>query len=487
MVGLPEVLVPASFNFPHTGKLLSISFILFAGWFSDAAVPVADYPRVAVTGLVTFFGSLNAAVPFLLDLFRIPADTFQLFLASGVINSRFGTLAAAMHTVTVALLGTCAMTGALKWRRGPLLRYALVTTALTVVTFGGARLVSRTLLTPEYTRKEVLASMQLLRDPVGDAVVHRTMPAFAQEPPGSRLDAIRRRGAVRVGYLPDALPYAFFNGRGDLVGFDVDMAHRLAGELGVRLELVPVEPAEIDGRLVDGSCDVIMSGVAVTTLRASRTLFSDPYLDETLAFVVKDESRDRFSTWDAIDTQGAITIAAPNVPVLPGQAPGSTPPRPPSTVRTGHGRLRETSADVDAIAMPAERGSAWTLLYPQFSVVVPEPGVLRIPLAYALSTHDQEFGTFINTWIQLKRRDGTIDDLYQYWILGRNAAPRRPRWSVIRNVLHWVELAGTRRCSVFVLRKPGCILPESNRRPGDFDAESLHRLQRSPGTCPARR
>src|SRR5687767_6911549 len=33
---LPEVIVPASFNFPHTGKLLSISFILFAGWFADA-------------------------------------------------------------------------------------------------------------------------------------------------------------------------------------------------------------------------------------------------------------------------------------------------------------------------------------------------------------------------------------------------------------------------------------------------------------------
>ncbi len=166
VVGLPEVLVPASFNFPHTGKLLSISFILFAGWFSDATVSVADYPRLAVTGLVTFFGSLNAAVPFLLDLFRIPADTFQLFLASGVINSRFGTLAAAMHTVTVALLGTCAMTGTLKWRQGPLLRYALVTTALTVATFGGTRLLVNTLLTPEYTRKEVLAGMQLLHDPI---------------------------------------------------------------------------------------------------------------------------------------------------------------------------------------------------------------------------------------------------------------------------------------------------------------------------------
>ena len=33
---LTDVIVPASFNFPHTGKLLSLSFVLFAGWFADA-------------------------------------------------------------------------------------------------------------------------------------------------------------------------------------------------------------------------------------------------------------------------------------------------------------------------------------------------------------------------------------------------------------------------------------------------------------------
>ena len=73
---------------------------------------------------MTFFGSLNVAVPFLLDRFRIPADTFQLFLATGVINSRFGTFLAAVHTVAVALLGTCAMLGALSWDRRRLLRFA---------------------------------------------------------------------------------------------------------------------------------------------------------------------------------------------------------------------------------------------------------------------------------------------------------------------------------------------------------------------------
>ena len=62
-----------------------------------------------------------------------------------------------------------------------------------------------------------------------------------------------------------------------------------------------------------------------------------------------------------------------------------------------------------ALAMPAERGSAWTLLYPQFSVVVPEPGIVKIPLAYPIGRHDEAFASFINTWIDLKRKDGTID------------------------------------------------------------------------------
>ena len=136
---LPDVIVPTSFNFPHTGKLLSISFILFAGWFADAAVPVSEYPRLALTGLLTFFGSLSAAVPFLLDLFRIPADTFQLFVATGVVNSRFGALLAAVHTVTVALLGSAAIVGSLRFSATRIARYLVATILLSVATIGGLR------------------------------------------------------------------------------------------------------------------------------------------------------------------------------------------------------------------------------------------------------------------------------------------------------------------------------------------------------------
>ena len=95
--------------------------------------------------------------------------------------------------------------------------------------------------------------------------------------------------------------------------------------------------------------------------------------------------------------------------------------------------------DIDAIALPAERGSAWTLIYPAFSVVVPEPGIVKIPLVYPIARHDQSFAAFINTWIDLKKKDGTLDSLYRYWILGQSEAGRSKRWSIIRDVLHWVE------------------------------------------------
>lgn len=434
---LPDVLVPASFNFPHTGKLLSISFILFAGWFADAKVALADYPQLALTGLLTFFGSLNAAVPFLLDLFRIPADTFQLFLATGVINSRVGTLVAAVHTLTVALLGTCAITGMLRIRRGPLVRYLAVTAILTLVVIGGARLVFGGLLRPHYTRDQVLAGMHLLHQPA-PTNVHKVRPVGLSDP-RPVLQALREEGVLRVGYMHDALPYSFFNAKGDLVGFDVDMAHRLASELHVRLEFVPIERIALADQMSTRACHIVMGGVAVTALRAAETLFSASYLDETFAFVVPDHARDRFSNWDRIRDLPSLIIAVPDVPYYIDKLRQMAPR---AEIRVVHDISRvfaDWDPKVDAFALPAERGAAWTLLYPQFSVVVPEPGIVKVPLAYPIGGHDAAFASFVNTWIDLKRKDGTIETLYDYWVLGREAAPRQPRWSVIRNVLHWVD------------------------------------------------
>ena len=108
-------------------------------------------------------------------------------------------------------------------------------------------------------------------------------------------------------------------------------------------------------------------------------------------------------------------------------------------VPTIDGMFTGAGAHADAMALPAERGSAWTLRYPEYSVVVPGPDLIKVPLAFGMPRGESDLAAFVNTWIDLKRRDGAIDELYRYWILGQNAAPAAPRWSIIRNVLHWVS------------------------------------------------
>jgi ABC-type amino acid transport substrate-binding protein len=235
------------------------------------------------------------------------------------------------------------------------------------------------------------------------------------------------------------MPFAFFNGRGDLVGFDVELAHRLARELGVSLTFVPADRTKLPGLLAEGYCDLAMSGVVVTTLRAGEMLFSESYLDETLALMVPDHRRDQFASWDAIRDLGAITILAPDLSYYVDKLRELAPRAVIKIQPLDEPMLPITDAKVDAVWLPAERGSAWTLMFPQYSVVVPGPNPIRVPLAFPIGKRDERFASFINTWIALKRRDGTLDAAYKRWILGQDAAPRQPRWSIMRNVLHWVE------------------------------------------------
>jgi Na+/H+-dicarboxylate symporter/ABC-type amino acid transport substrate-binding protein len=440
---LPDVIVPTSFNFPHTGKLLSLSFILFAGWFADAALPISEYPRLALTGLLTFFGSLNVAVPFLLDLFHIPADTFQLFLATGVINSRFGSLLAAIHTVSVTLLGSAAIVGSLRFSVARITRYFCFTALLTALTIGGLRLVFNRASVGSFAGQQLVYSMRPLMTS-GDARLIQQTDLDNDTPTraASLMDTITNRGVLRVGVFADRLPFVFTTQDGHLVGFDVEMAQLLARDLGVKAEFIMMKEvgARVPRALATAQVDLVMTGFPVTAPRATQILFSEPYLDETLAFVVKDELRQNFSNWAAIRELASFSVAIPELPYFIDAVKARAPALKLSVLNSMK-QIENGLANgiFDAVVLPAERGSVLSLLYPKYTVVVPEPGAVKIPLAYPVARRDKDFAAFLNTWIELKRRDGTIDALYGHWILGKQAGKRQPRWSIMRNVLHWVD------------------------------------------------
>ena len=194
------VVVPLLFNFPHTGKILSLAFVPFAAWFSNVDLSLGQWFSLATAGSLSMFGSINAAMPFLLDLVRLPADLFDLFTMSGVLNSRFGSLVATMHTAALSMLVAASLLGVLRVSARRLVRLGVMSVIILAVFIGGTRLMFERVVPPATSGLESLAGFHLrARD--ADAGADRPGHAAGAAGPGRRSagpDPAARRHARRV-------------------------------------------------------------------------------------------------------------------------------------------------------------------------------------------------------------------------------------------------------------------------------------------------
>jgi ABC-type amino acid transport substrate-binding protein len=432
-----DIIVPAAVSFPNAAKLLALSFVLFAGWFTGQEVGVGSYPRLVVAGVASLFGNVNSAVPFLLDLMRVPADTMQLFVATSVVNARFGSLLGAMHVLVLALLGAGAGAGLVRVRPAALARFALVTVVAGGALLAGARLFFERAVPPPPALDRVLAEMQLVGDPAPSAVLRDSLPP--PDPPALAampgIDRAVARGRLRVCFRDDLLPLSYTNDEGALVGFDIELAHMLARELSLALDFVPATLVELPERLRSGACDLSMSSIAVTTLRALALTFAPPHLDGTLAFLVEDHRRDDFSSRAAVQALPHPRIAGPNAPYYIDIVKRYLPRAEISVLENPREFVEGRRPELDAYVTTAEFGAAWTLRFPAYAIAIPQPDVLEVPMAYAAARDDLASAHFLGTWLALKRESGVLGRLYDRWVLGRQAKAHRYRWSVLRDVL----------------------------------------------------
>jgi Na+/H+-dicarboxylate symporter len=437
-----DIIVPVSFNFPGTGKLLTLLFLFFGAWFSGKSLSLADYPHVALTGISSLFASTDIAMPFLLENMRIPSDLYQLFILTGIFNRRFAALLAGMNLLCFTLLSTCMITGlsALNWKR--LLHYTVVTVLLAAGTVAGTRFLLSHTVTDAYSKDKVLAGMHLLYNPV-PAVVHETAPAYFSQVLSlkSDLEGIKARGVLRVGYNPDRLPMSFLNSFGELVGFDVELVHRLARELGLTLEFIPFEDKKLAQSLKAHHFDLVIGGMPMITPLLEKMRFSDAYMDATAALVVKDHRRKAFARSEDIRRMQGLKVGLREVysGFFRKKFEEKFPLIELIELQSQRDFFEKEGESLDALLTSAESGAVWTLLYPDYEVVVPQPAAGGIPLGFVMAYDSEQLNAFLNHWIELKQKDGTIKRLYDYWILGQGAVPKSTRWSIIRNVLHWVK------------------------------------------------
>jgi Na+/H+-dicarboxylate symporter/ABC-type amino acid transport substrate-binding protein len=436
-----DVIIPASFSFPNMGKILSMSFVLFAGWFANAVIPAAKYPAFAFTGFFSFFGDLTIAIPSLLNIFRIPSDTFHFFLiADNLVGARFGTLLAAMYTLVLAVLGASAVSGLLiiKWKK--LITNFIISAVIITFSIVALRVFYEHVLKYKYKEYNTLVSMEMVQQYPPATVYGKGLPSPLKHDPGlSRVAEIKDRDTIRVGYYKDALPFAFINKAGDPVGFDIEMAYILAREMNVKLGLVAVERNQGVSMLNDGYIDLMMSGTAVTLDNVALMGFTAPYMNQTFAFVVKDYRLNEFNSREKVKNLKNLKIGILKSPYYIEKVKHYLPQAEIVVLDTPDDFFSNQGNNLDAFAYSAEAGSAWSLIYPAYTVAIPYPDILEVPLAYAMAKGDTEFKSYLDTWIDLKKRDRIINSLYDHWIQGKGVTNTKPRWSVIRDVLHWIS------------------------------------------------
>jgi Na+/H+-dicarboxylate symporter len=436
--GEAGLLVPLAYPFPTIGKLLALLFIPFAAWFVGVALSPGQMALLLSTGLLSLFGSPVAAIPYLLDLFRLPADLFNLFLVSGAVGARLSDSVGAMHLMAFTLLVGAALAGALRVRQRRMLTAAAVGLILLGVSVIGIRGYLGAKVTP--AGPSVVDSMEIRTQVVPHVVVTEAGPNPVPLLEGeSRIDRIRRRGIVRIGTHPDELPFSYLNRRGDLVGFDVEMAHRIAYEMGVEIEFVPLEFDRIENELDADYYDIAMAGIVGSYQYLHRVLPADSGIELTSAIVVPDHRRKQFVDRAAIRSLGPIRLGMVGEPRLPLRLMQRFPDVEIVQLGSHQEYFEERSEELDGIAVVAETGAAWTLRHPGFAVVIPADLEIRSPLIYPVAADSVNLAVFVNRWFKLARDDGTTREIYDYWILGRGVVDRGKRWSVIRDVLHWVD------------------------------------------------
>ncbi|MFT5524622.1 MAG: Na+/H+-dicarboxylate symporter/ABC-type amino acid transport substrate-binding protein [Pirellulaceae bacterium] len=436
-----DVLYPVAYPFPHIGKLLGILFVPFVAWFLGSRLPLIDYPVLLSSGLFSYFGGPNLAMPFLLNTMHLPRDMFQLFLMVGVYEGRVSDAVGAMHLVGFSLLSATAFLGRLQFVLSTFLKYVTIVLLLGVVLSIVLSASLQAMIDPLDNRQEIIAGMQLLDNPTQATISRSPEPNPVSRIDGeSLIDRIRRRGVIRIGYNEDKRPFAFFNIRDELVGFDVDMAHALAHDLHVSIEFVPFDRKTLAQQLRDDHFDIVMSGLVGTLERSETMQHTEPYMDLNLGLVVPDHMASHYRTLKSLRRIKGLRIGFVDLSRgFVARLREALPDAELVELSTNQEYFGSAHDELDALLISAENGFAYTLLNPNYEVVIPTDLRVKLPLFYAISAWDAGMKDLLEHWVSLRRKDGTVKKYYDHWILGKTTGVTDPRWCVIRDVLHWVH------------------------------------------------
>jgi polar amino acid transport system substrate-binding protein len=235
----------------------------------------------------------------------------------------------------------------------------------------------------------------------------------------STLEQALKRGVLRVG-MSTFVPWAMKDKTGQLVGFEIDVATRLAKDMGVKVEFIPTKWAGIIPALLTGKFDVIIGGMGILPSRNLKVNFTIPYDVTGMSMVANKKLAAGFNSLEDFNREDvvlAVRLAATPVAAAQKFMPKAQLRKFDDESEAVQELLNGKAYAVVASApMPAFQA----LKHPDKLFLPLKETFTREPIGFALRKGDVDTLNFFNSWITVVKAEGWLAERKHYWFETRD-------------------------------------------------------------------
>jgi polar amino acid transport system substrate-binding protein len=249
----------------------------------------------------------------------------------------------------------------------------------------------------------------ILRSTLSLLLLLTLLPAHADV-----LDTILERGTIRVG-VAEFVPWTLKNKDGELIGFEIDVARKVASDMGVAAEFQVYVWEDIIPALQNGEIDMIAGGMAITPGRALQLNFSRPLamsgvgLATHIKMTADIASLKELDNPDIVITTVKDTFAANTATMMF--------PNADIKIFADRSAAEEAILEGRAHAYLASLPEVQFLMLKNSDVVdlpITEPLVANSE-ALAVKKGEQQLLNFLNAWVTARKSDKWLSSSRDYW------------------------------------------------------------------------
>lgn len=230
----------------------------------------------------------------------------------------------------------------------------------------------------------------------------------------SIINKIQKAKVIRVG-MSTFVPWAMKDKNGELVGFEIDVAKKLAKDMGVKVEFVPTSWSGIIPALLTGKFDVIIGGMGITPTRNLTVNFTNPYDYTGMSLVAHKKKAKGF--YNLSDFNNKNVLIAVRIGTTAESAAKKYMPKAKFRVFENESQalMELYLGRVHAVVASDPLPKFQALKHPDKLFIPLKDSFTKEPIGFAIRKGDHDALNYFNNWILKMETQGFLKETKDYW------------------------------------------------------------------------